>query len=98
MNAYNGVKCPGVVDTFRVPKLGASFYMAQVHPSHRVVLEPSFYWDERSHVTDGSVAIFANCEELRISLNDRLHATLQSDRTGYPQLSYPPFFSVLPWQ
>jgi beta-galactosidase len=26
MNSANGIKCPGVVDFFRIPKLGASFY------------------------------------------------------------------------
>ncbi len=98
MNAYNGVKCPGVVDTFRIPKLGASFYMAQVDPAKRVVLEPSFYWDARLHVSTGPAAIFSNCNELRVFLNDQHQATLQPDITNYPKTAYPPFITDLPWE
>ena len=46
--------------------------MAQVHPSHKIVLEPNFYWDEGLHVTDGKVAIFSNCNEVRVFLTINL--------------------------
>ena len=97
INSYDGVKCPGVVDTFREPKLGASFYRSQITPEKRVVLEPSFYWDEKLHASEGPGAIFSNCEELHIFLNGKPHATLRPDRKSYPRLSYPPFFAELPW-
>ena len=97
MNAYHGVKCPGVVDSFREPKLGASFYRSQVAPEKRVVVEPSFYWDEKLHVNDGKGAIFSNCEELHVFLNGVSHGVLRYDRTSYPRLPYPPFFAELPW-
>src|SRR5262249_16843384 len=45
VNAYNGLKCPGVADSFRIPKLGAAFYQAQIDPKVRVVIKPSFHWD-----------------------------------------------------
>ena len=32
VNGYHAVKYPGVADIFRVPKLGASFYLAQCDP------------------------------------------------------------------
>ncbi len=98
MNAFEGVKCPGVVDTFRIPKLGASFYMAQIDPAKRLVLEPSFYWDAKLHATDGRAAIFSNCDELHVFLNDVTQAVIRADREGYPMLAYPPFFVDLPWQ
>ena len=98
INAYEGVKCPGVIDSFRVPKLGASFYRSQVSPEKRVVLEPSFYWDAKLHASDGMAAIFSNCEELHIALNGAPQAVLRPDRNAYPRLSYPPFFAVLPWK
>lgn len=98
MNAYNGVKCPGVVDTFRIPKLGASFYMAQVDPAKLVVLEPSFYWDATLHTSTGQAAIFSNCNELRFFLNDQHHATVQPDTTNYPKTAYPPFITDVPWE
>ena len=97
INSYEGVKYPGVVDTFRQPKLGASFYQSQISPEKRVVLEPSFYWDAKLHASDGMAAIFSNCEDLHIYLNGMPHAVLRPDREGYPRLAYPPFFAVLPW-
>ncbi|MEZ2346726.1 glycoside hydrolase family 2 TIM barrel-domain containing protein [Terriglobus sp. RCC_193] len=98
MNAYEGVKCPGVVDTFRIPKLGASFYRSQVSPSIRVVIEPSFYWDAELHASSGGAAIFSNCEELRVYLDDVLLQTLHPDRESYAMLAYAPFFCNLPWE
>ena len=97
MNAYNGVKCPGVVDTFRIPKLGASFYMAQVDPKKRVILEPSFYWDARLHAASGKAAVFSNCEELRIFLDDQPHDVRKPNRADFPNIPYPPFMIELPW-
>ena len=97
MNAYNGVKCPGVVDTFRIPKLGASFYMAQVDPKKCVILEPSFYWDARLHAASGKAAVFSNCEELRIFLDDQPHDVRKPNRADFPNIPYPPFMIELPW-
>jgi len=98
MNAYEGVKCPGVVDTFRIPKLGASFYRAQVHPSVREVVEPSFYWDAELHASSGRGAIFSNLDELRVWLDGELVTTIHPDRENYGTLAYPPFFVDLPWE
>lgn len=95
MNAYSGVKCPGIADTFRIPKLGASFYLAQVDPSIQPVIEPSFYWDFGPNTPSGpgkGAAIFSNCEHLEIFIDDKLHARLRSDKAGFPNLKYPPFF------
>jgi beta-galactosidase len=95
MNAYAGVKCPGIVDTFRSPKLGASFYLTQVDPSVRLVIEPSFYWDFGPNTPSGPgkrAAIFSNCERLEVFIDGRLHERLQSDEDTFPNLKYPPFF------
>jgi beta-galactosidase len=97
MNAYEGVKCPGVVDTFRIPKLGASFYMAQVDPNKRIVLEPSFYWNATLHATSDKAVIFSNCDDLHVFLNDMQFATLHPERQAYPKLAYPPFLLDLSW-
>src|SRR5581483_709990 len=45
INSNDNVKCPGVADLFRIPKLGAAFYLAQTDPKIRPVIEPSFLWD-----------------------------------------------------
>lgn len=98
MNAYNTVKCPGIADVFRIPKLGASFYLAQVDPAVRPVIEPNFYWDFGPQTPSGPgehAAIFSNCERLAVSINGKAHAVLHPDREGFPHLKCPPFFADL---
>jgi beta-galactosidase len=94
-NIFEDVKWPGVADTFRVPKPGASFYLSQCDPSARPVIAPSFYWDfgPTSPVTGlGTTAtIWSNCDTIEAYLDGTLLATLNPDTTDYPYLSYPPF-------
>jgi beta-galactosidase len=98
LNAYNAVKCPGVADVFRIPKLGAAFYRAQVNPKIRAVILPDFYWDFGSRTPRGPgkhAAIFSNCERLEIFIDGKSVATAQPDRESFPHLHYPPFFCDL---
>ncbi len=98
MNAYNTVKCPGVADVFRIPKLGAAFYRSQADPATRPVIEPDFYWDFGPQTPSGPgehAAIFSNCERLEISVDGRPHSVLHPDRSGFPNLRFPPFFADL---
>jgi beta-galactosidase len=95
---YNAVKCPGVVDTFRIPKLGASFYRAQVSPTRRPVIEPSFFWDFSPASGGGPgqhALIFSNCDRLVLSVGTHSPITVTPDKAGYPNLAYPPFFADL---
>lgn len=94
MNSYNAVKCPGVADGFRIPKLGAAFYQAQLSPQVRPVIAPNFYWDFGSRTPRGpgrNAAIFSNCERLDLFINGAHAATVRPDREHYPHLAYPPF-------
>ncbi len=98
VNPYNTVKCPGVADVFRIPKLGASFYQAQVDPKVRPVIQPDFYWDFGPQSPSGpgeQAAIFSNCDRLELWVNGKLHASVLPDRKNYPHLKYPPFFANL---
>jgi beta-galactosidase len=98
MNAYNAVKCPGIADVFRIPKLGASFYLAQADPAVRPVIEPNFYWDSGAQTPSGPgehAAIFSNCDHLELFIDNRHYATLQPDRTNFANLKHPPFFTDL---
>jgi beta-galactosidase len=93
-NGYNAVKCPGVVDTFRIPKLGATFYQSQVSPDMRPVIEPSFYWDfspAAAGVDRKQSLIFSNCERLVIRVGARAAFTAHPDKKNFPNLAYPPF-------
>lgn len=98
LNSYDRVKYPGVADVFRIPKLGASFYRAQVDAKVRPVIEPSFYWDFGPHSPSGPgqrVAIFSNCDRLELLIDGHRHAVLHPDRAGFPHSKYPPFFADL---
>jgi beta-galactosidase len=98
MNSYEAVKCPGIADVFRLPKLGAAFYLAQVDPSVRPVIEPDFYWDFGPQTPAGPgehAAIFSNCERLELFIDGTRHATLKADSTSFPNLRFPPFFADL---
>lgn len=98
MNDYQAVKCPGIADVFRLDKLGASFYMAQVDPSVHAVIAPDFYWDFGSRTPAGPgdhVAIFSNCDRLELFIDGKPYATLHPDRAHYANLHYPPFFADL---
>jgi beta-galactosidase len=98
MNAYNAVKCPGVADVFRIPKLGATFYQAQVRPEARPVIQPNFYWDFGGRTPQGpgkNVAIFSNCDRLEIFVGGKPSASVRPDSLSFPHLGYPPFFCDL---
>ena len=98
MNDYDGIKCPGIADVFRLPKLGASFYLAQVDPTVRPVIEPDFYWDFGPQTPTGPgehAAIFSNCERLELFIDGKRHAALKPDRTDFANLKFPPFFADL---
>lgn len=97
MNAYNGVKCPGVVDTFRIPKLGAAFYRSQVNPSVKPVIEPGFYWDATSQGGNDRPVVFSNCDQLKVFLDEHPIGSFHPDRTNYANLAYPPFLLDLSW-
>ena len=98
INPHNGVKCPGVADVFRIPKLGASFYLAQVDPRIRPVIEPNFYWDFGPQTPSGpgkKAAIFSNCDRLELFINGNHHASVQPDLANFPHLKHSPFFADL---
>jgi len=98
MNAYDGVKCPGIADTFRLPKLGAAFYRSQIEPAVRPVIEPDFYWDFGPKSPQGPgerAAIFSNCDRLKLFVDGKQIAAIEPDRASYPHLKYPPFFTDL---
>ncbi len=98
MNAYHHVKCPGVADIFRIPKLGASFYLAQGSVEKGAVIEPDFYWSfgpKTPHGPGKNAAIFSNCERLELYVAGRPHSVLHPDKSSYPNLAHPPFFADL---
>jgi beta-galactosidase len=98
MNSFDGVKCPGVADVFRIPKLGATFYQAQTEAKAHPVILPNFYWDFGPKTPQGPgkrAAIFSNCDRLELFVDGRAMATLDPDAEHYPHIKHPPFFADL---
>jgi beta-galactosidase len=94
-NSHKGIKNPGVADVFRAPKLGATFYQAQVSPSVRPVIAPNFYWDFSAETPRGpgkDAILFHNCERLELFVDGKHHASVEPDRNNYPHLLHAPSF------
>ncbi|WP_260191931.1 glycoside hydrolase family 2 protein [Actinophytocola gossypii] len=98
MNGFTDhrLKCNGVGDTFRVPKLGAAIYQAQVDPRVRPVIAPAFYWDfgpgSPANGPGARAMICANCDRLEVYVGGTHRATVRPDVAGFEYLRYPPSF------
>lgn len=96
-NVFDGIKWPGVVDLFRIPKPGAAIYRSQVDPHRRPVIEPSFFWDfhPTSPVTDlgGRAAVWSNLDRLELYVDGVHHSSISPARREFPHLRYPPSFA-----
>ena len=104
-------KTIGAFDVFRLPKLGAAFYLANARPaSAQVVIEPSFYWllERASNFSVRSLQpnklglIWSNADELRVLVDGAqpFGAQLVPSRAApFTNLTRPPFvvdFAQLP--
>ena len=91
---WHGVKWPGVLDTFRVPKPGAAFYRSQVAPSVRPVIAPVFFWDFGPGSPAGGPGpdslVATNCDRLECFVDGTHVATGTPDRSNFASLAYPP--------
>ncbi len=91
---WQNVKWPGVLDTFRVPKPGASFYRSQLSPAVSPVIIPAFYWDfgpESPATGPGPDTILAtNCDLLYVYVGGQLLTIATPDSADYGNLPYPP--------
>jgi beta-galactosidase len=98
-HSSNGLKSPGVVDIFRIPKLGAGFYRSQADPVVTPVIEPNFHWDLGPDSPRGgpgaSVTIWSNCDKLLLYLDGKPIGEATSRRAKFPHLRYPPFAANL---
>jgi beta-galactosidase len=91
---WQSLRWPGVLDTFRVAKPGASFYRSQLSPSVTPVIIPAFFWDFGPNSPPGGPgpgAILAtNCDQLDVYVGDTLLTSATPDVTDYGNLPYPP--------
>jgi beta-galactosidase len=91
---WRHLRWPGVLDTFRVAKPGASFYRSQVSPVSNPVIIPAFYWDfgPNSPVTGpgANAMLFTNCDHLVIFVGAELVTVATPDTDDFGNLAYPP--------
>src|SRR5580700_8806670 len=96
---WRGLKTPGVLDTFRIPKPAAAIYRAQLDPRARPVIEPVFCWDfgpgSPPHGPGPDAMIATNCERLEIFAGPEHIATGFPDHARFGGLAYPPVFADL---
>jgi beta-galactosidase len=96
---WRGLKTPGVLDTFRIPKPAAAIYRAQLDPRVRPVIEPVFGWGfgpgAPPHGPGPDAMIATNCERLEIFAGPEHIATGFPDRARFGGLAYPPVFADL---
>jgi beta-galactosidase len=83
----------GVYDMFRNPKYAGQFYASQTDPKIKPVLEPATIWafGERNIGGVAPLAIFSNCDEIKMSLDGMPEESLLPDRETYKNLAHPPF-------
>ena len=96
---WRGLKTPGVLDTFRIPKPAAAIYRAQLDPRARPVIEPVFCWDfgpgSPPHGPGPDAMIATNCERLEIFAGPEHIATGLPDHARFGGLAYPPVLADL---
>lgn len=91
----HGLKTPGVVDVFRIPKPAAAVYRAQQPPARQVVLDAAFVWD--TDATSPQPLRFAsNCDELVVTVDSGEPVHLFPDRASFPRTPHPLFFLANP--
>jgi beta-galactosidase len=101
---WRNLKTPGVLDTFRAVKPGASTYQAQVPAGAAPFILPAFFWDFQTGASGnpngpgpGAIA-FTNCDSLAVYVGAATSpmATVTPDAVGYPHLVHPPAFIDFP--
>jgi beta-galactosidase len=101
---WRNVKTPGVLDSFRALKPGASAYQAQRPAGTGPFVMPAFFWDFQTGASGnpdgpgpGSI-VFTNCDSIVVYVGSATSpvATVTPDGTDYPNLAQPPAFIDFP--
>jgi beta-galactosidase len=91
---WDNLRSPGVMDFFRVPKPGASFYRSQVSPLVAPMIVPAFYWDFGPNSPPGGPGpnsiLATNCDQLHVYIDGQLLTVATPDTTDFGNLPHPP--------
>jgi len=86
---HDNIESSGVMDIFRLPKFGFSFYQSQRDVSDTIVLDIASYWNEESPI---DLKVYSNCDEVALYLNNELIAKQLPDADSITKnLNHPPF-------
>ncbi len=96
IRVWHNIKWAGVLDIFRVPKPGASFYRSQGDPTLGPVILPGFFWDFGPGSPPGGpgqgAMIATNCDRLQLYLNGQLFSIATPDVVDFASLAHPPVY------
>ena len=96
VRVWHNLKWAGVLDSFRVPKPGASFYRSQAEPSTGAVILPAFFWDFGPQSPAGGpgqgAMIATNCDQLQLYLDGQLLSIATPDVVEFGSLAHPPVY------
>jgi beta-galactosidase len=95
---WDGLKTPGVFDTFRAAKLGAAFYRSQRDPLVDPVILPVFFWDFGADSPFGpgpDAMIATNCDRVELYLGGDHLVSCTPDTARFAGLAHPPMFADL---
>ena len=83
------LEASGIMDIFRLPKLGYYFYKSQWDPAEEIVMHIASYWTPESAL---DVKVFSNCDQVKLLLNDKIVGDQKPDTDkNSTNLSHPPF-------
>jgi len=95
------IESSGIMDIFRLPKYAYYFYRSQKCPDATATaydatptVKIASLWNDMS---DKTVKVYSNCEEVALYLNGELVGKKKADRDKVSdQLNYPPFLFTVP--
>jgi beta-galactosidase len=94
--SWDGLKTPGVTDTFRIAKPGGLFYRSQQDPGEGAVILPAFSWGPGRAGPGPGAVVFTNCDRLEFYVGGQHAATGRPDWPRFPGLAHPPVIADLP--